>query len=167
MLQAGATALTIGDLTDLKVTVYIPETQYGQISLGQNTTLVTNSFPGESFHASVTRIADQAEYTPQNVQTEEGRQTTVYAVELSLDKSDGKLKPGISVDKVIANEVEIYGSHGIQAHRYGTVFEMILSGKLAPDKLIGRRVTLEEGIQELVTMDQFKGTGIAVIDRFS
>ena len=67
MLQAGATALTIGDLTDLKVTVYIPETQYGQISLGQNTTLVTNSFPGESFHASVTRIADQAEYTPQNV----------------------------------------------------------------------------------------------------
>ena len=75
--------------------------------------------------------------------------------------------PAIPMDKVIANELEIYGSHGIQAHRYGTVFEMILSGKLAPDKLIGRRVTLEEGIQELVTMDQFKGTGIAVIDRFS
>ena len=75
--------------------------------------------------------------------------------------------PAIPMDKVIANELEIYGSHGIQAHRYRTVFEMILSGKLAPDKLIGRRVTLEEGIQELVTMDQFKGTGIAVIDRFS
>ena len=98
VLQAGATALTIGDLTDLKVTVYIPETQYGQISLGQNATLVTDSFPGESFQASVTRIADQAEYTPQNVQTKEGRQTTVYAVELSLDNSDGKLKPGMPVD---------------------------------------------------------------------
>ena len=67
----------------------------------------------------------------------------MYAVELSLDKSDGKLKPGISVDKVIANEVEIYGSHSIQVHRYGTVFEMLLFGKLAPEKLIGQRITLE------------------------
>jgi len=74
--------------------------------------------------------------------------------------------PAIPMDKVIANELEILGSHGIQAHRYGAVFELILSGKLNPSKLIGRRVSLEEGTQELVTMDQFKGTGIAVIDRF-
>jgi alcohol dehydrogenase len=74
--------------------------------------------------------------------------------------------PHIPMDKVIANELEIIGSHGIQAHRYGAVFELIQAGKLNPSKLIGRRVSLEEGIQELVTMDQFKGTGIAVIDRF-
>ena len=41
---------------------------------------------------------DQAEFTPQNVQTTEGRQTTVYAVELSVDNPDGKLKPGMPVD---------------------------------------------------------------------
>ena len=74
--------------------------------------------------------------------------------------------PQIPMDKVIANELEIYGSHGIQAHRYGTVFEMIAAGKLNPSRLIGRRVTLEEGMQELITMDQFKGIGIAVIDKF-
>lgn len=75
--------------------------------------------------------------------------------------------PAIPMDKVIANELEIYGSHGIQAHRYGTVFELIRSGKLNPSKLIGRTVTLEEGVQELITMDQFRGIGIAVINDFT
>ncbi|HUH98505.1 MAG TPA: HlyD family efflux transporter periplasmic adaptor subunit, partial [Anaerolineales bacterium] len=81
VLQAGTAALTIGQLNALKVTVYIPETQYGQINLGQAASLSVDSFPDQSFPARVTRIADQAEYTPQNVQTKEGRQTTVYAVE--------------------------------------------------------------------------------------
>ncbi|MFH1523716.1 MAG: efflux RND transporter periplasmic adaptor subunit [Chloroflexota bacterium] len=98
VIQAGATAMTIGKLDQLKVTVYIPENRYGEIKLSQQATLSADSFPGESFSATVTRIADQAEFTPQNVQTTEGRQTTVYAVELSVDNSDGKLKPGMPVD---------------------------------------------------------------------
>jgi len=98
VLQAGTTAMTIGKLDTLKVTVYIPETQYGQISLGQKATLSVDSFPNETFTATITRIADQAEFTPQNVQTKEGRQTTVYAIELSVDNADGKLKPGMPVD---------------------------------------------------------------------
>jgi len=76
-------------------------------------------------------------------------------------------QPRIPMDKVIANELEILGSHGIQAHRYGTIFELIQSGKLAPSKLIGRTVSLEESLEELTTMDQFKSIGIAVIDRFA
>jgi HlyD family secretion protein len=82
----------------LKVTVYIPENRYGEINLDQQATLSADSFPGKSFTATVTRIADQAEFTPQNIQTTEGRQTTVYAVELSVDNTDGKLKPGMPVD---------------------------------------------------------------------
>jgi HlyD family secretion protein len=98
VLQAGANAMTIGKLDKLKVTVYIPENRYGEINLDQQATLSTDSFPGKSFTATVTRIADQAEFTPQNIQTTEGRQTTVYAVELSVDNTDGKLKPGMPVD---------------------------------------------------------------------
>lgn len=98
VLQAGMTAMTIGQLSTLKVTVYIPEDQYGQISLGEKANLSVDSFPNQTFKAQVTRIADQAEYTPQNVQTKEGRQTTVYAVELSVDNPNGKLKPGMPTD---------------------------------------------------------------------
>jgi multidrug resistance efflux pump len=96
--QAGMTVMTIAKLDKLTVTVYLPEDRYGEVSLGDTASLSVDSFPGETFSATVTRIADQAEYTPRNVQTKEERQTTVYAVELSVENPDGKLKPGMPVD---------------------------------------------------------------------
>jgi HlyD family secretion protein len=98
VLQAGMTALTIADLSQMTVTVYVPEDRYAEVSLGDTASLVTDSFPDETFRAVVTRIADQAEYTPRNVQTKEERQTTVYAIELSIDNPDARLKPGMPVD---------------------------------------------------------------------
>lgn len=103
--QAASPAFVIGKLDTLKVTVYIPEDQYGKIVLGQKATLTVDSYPGESFAGSVTRIADQAEFTPQNVQTKEGRQTTVYAVELAVDNAAGQLKPGMPTDVTFASEL--------------------------------------------------------------
>lgn len=67
--------------------------------------------------------------------------------------------PAIPMSKVIANELEILGSHGMQAHRYDAMLAMIQSGKLAPEKLIGRRITLEESVQALINMDKFEGVG--------
>ena len=43
-------------------------------------------------------IADQAEFTPRNVQTEEGRRNTVFAIVLFIENPDGKLKPGMPAD---------------------------------------------------------------------
>jgi HlyD family secretion protein len=48
----------------------------------------------------VVHIADKAEFTPRNVQTQEGRRTTVFAVRLKLDNQDGRLKPGMPADLV-------------------------------------------------------------------
>ncbi len=74
-------------------------------------------------------------------------------------------RPVVPMDKVIAGELEILGSHGMQAHRYPAMLEMIRAGKLSPEKLIGKTICLEESLDELVTMDKFGGTGITVIDR--
>jgi alcohol dehydrogenase len=74
--------------------------------------------------------------------------------------------PHISMDKVIAHELEILGSHGMQAHAYDRMLDMIVSGKLRPGMLIGKTVSLEESLRELETMNSFTGTGVAVIDRF-
>jgi multidrug resistance efflux pump len=98
VIQAGVPVMTIAKLETLKVTVYISEDRYGEVKLNDNAFLSVDSFPDETFSATVTRIADQAEYTPRNVQTKEERQTTVYAVELSVENPDGKLKPGMPVD---------------------------------------------------------------------
>ncbi len=72
----------------------------------------------------------------------------------------------IPMNKIIANELEILGSHGIQAYKYPDIFQMIRAGKLHPEKLVGKTIGLEESLEELVNMDSFRGTGVTVINRF-
>lgn len=95
---AGTNLLTIANMDRLNVTVYIPEDRYGTINLGQAAQISVDSFPGVLFTASVNYIADKAEFTPRNVQTAEGRRTTVFAVRLLVENQSGKLKPGMPVD---------------------------------------------------------------------
>ena len=97
-LPPGVAALSVGQLDNLTVTVFIPENKYGRINLGDIAELTSDSFPGQTFEAIVVRIADRAEYTPRNVQTQEERVTTVYAIELSVSNPEGQLKPGMPVD---------------------------------------------------------------------
>ena len=96
--SAGATILQIGGLDQVKLTVYIPEDQYGQIKLGQAVSVRVDSFPGRTFNGTVSYISDQAEFTPRNVQTVETRSTTVYAIEIRLPNADHALKPGMPAD---------------------------------------------------------------------
>ncbi|MFN0120803.1 MAG: zinc-dependent alcohol dehydrogenase family protein [Blastocatellia bacterium] len=74
--------------------------------------------------------------------------------------------PAVPMSKVIAHELEILGSHGMQAHRYDALFAMIAAGKLSPEKLIGRTITLEQSIDALVRMDRFEGAGVTVVTEF-
>jgi HlyD family secretion protein len=103
VITPGVTVMTLGNVDRMTITVYLAENQYGQVSVGDRAAVTVDSFLGETFEAEVTRIADEAEYTPRNVQTEEERQTTVYAVELRVDDPDGKLKPGMPADVVLAS----------------------------------------------------------------
>ncbi len=98
IVAPGAAAMTLGRLDNLTITVYVPEDRYGELSLGQPATVSVDSFPGETFTATVSHIADQAEFTPRNVQTVEGRTSTVFAVRLQVQDPDGKLKPGMPAD---------------------------------------------------------------------
>ncbi|HEY9843219.1 MAG: zinc-dependent alcohol dehydrogenase family protein [Candidatus Sericytochromatia bacterium] len=74
--------------------------------------------------------------------------------------------PAVPMDLVIAHELRIIGSHGIQAHRYPALLAMIEAGKLRPEKLIGRRIALAEAPAALMAFDQAGSPGITVIDRF-
>ena len=74
--------------------------------------------------------------------------------------------PPIPMDKVIAHELEILGSHGMQAFRYNAMIEMIEAGRLMPQKLVGKRMRLDEAPAALMKMDQFPGIGISVVTSF-
>jgi HlyD family secretion protein len=80
--------------------VYIPETEYGKIQLGDQVSLTVDSYPNETFTGTVAHISEQAEFTPRNVQTVDGRQATVYAIKLIVPNPDLKLKPGMPADVV-------------------------------------------------------------------
>jgi HlyD family secretion protein len=99
-VQPGAAAITMANLNELTITVYVPEDRYGEISLGQKATVTVDSFPNTTFTASISSISDQAEFTPRNVQTVQGRSATVYAVKLEVSDPEGKLKLGMPADVV-------------------------------------------------------------------
>lgn len=97
-VQPGTVAFAMANLNELTITVYVPEDQYGNIALGQEASVTVDSFPAETFDAVVIHIADQAEFTPRNVQTVEGRSSTVYAIKLKVTNTEGKLKIGMPAD---------------------------------------------------------------------
>lgn len=86
-------------------------------------------------------------------------------IQVGLMTGDDR-SPKVPMDRVIADELEILGSHGIQAHRYAELLAMIRAGELRPGLLIGETISLDEVPVELPRMDDFPGTGVTVIDRF-
>ena len=72
----------------------------------------------------------------------------------------------IPMNFIVANEIELIGSHGMQAHRYPEMLEMVLKGKLEPARLVNGEVSLSEGVRILTNMDKFGPPGISVISDF-
>ena len=66
--------------------------------------------------------------------------------------------------EVISKELEVYGSHGMPAHAYPEMLELIAAGVLEPKKLIAKTVSLEEAGAELAAMGQFAQRGVTVIE---
>jgi alcohol dehydrogenase len=105
-----------------------------------------------------------------------GHATTSYNSISNLRKRGRHIQVGLMLGddaiskvpmaRVISHELEIRGSHGMQAFRYGEMLRMIDSGKLHPEKLIGKRLSLDEAPAALAAMDQFAGLGIGVITGF-
>ncbi|MEM6380919.1 MAG: zinc-dependent alcohol dehydrogenase family protein [Bacteroidota bacterium] len=74
--------------------------------------------------------------------------------------------PTIPMDKVVAHELEILGSHGMQAFRYEAIFDMIQSEKLKPELLVGQTIDLETVPTKLQQMEKEEHLGVTVINQF-
>ena len=102
VVAPGTTLAILADLSTVKITAYVPERDLGSIALGMSASLRADAFPGRSFPASVSRIADEAEFTPKTIQTRDERVKTVYRIELTAPNPEGVFKPGMPVDVVLA-----------------------------------------------------------------
>jgi len=100
----GATLMTVADLDQVTLTIYVPENQINMVALGQAVGVEVDSFPNEVFQGEVTYIAHRAEFTPKNVQTKEERVNMVFAVKVRIPNPDHRLKPGMPADAIIGDD---------------------------------------------------------------
>lgn len=104
LLAPNTPIFTLGDMTQVKVTIYVPLPDLGKIKLNQQAVVSIDSFPGKKYPGNISAISDQAEFTPKNVQTKDERVKQVFAVEITVPNPEGELKPGMPADVVIAPE---------------------------------------------------------------
>jgi HlyD family secretion protein len=98
IIAAGTPVITLADLGNVWLKIYIPERELGRVKLGQVAEITTDSYPGKVYPGTVTFINSEAEFTPKNIQTQEERVKLVFAVKISLANPDQELKPGMPAD---------------------------------------------------------------------
>jgi len=103
MAVPGSVVVTLADLNDLWVKVYLPERDLAKVKLGQKAKLKSAAYPDQTFTGKVVFIAQEAEFTPKNIATKEAKEDTVFAVKVQI-KADGKLKPGMTMDVDLGQE---------------------------------------------------------------
>jgi HlyD family secretion protein len=98
-VSPGSPVLTVTNMNDRWVRIYIPETRVGAVRLGQAATITADTYKGKTYRGAVSFIASEAEFTPKNVQTRDERVKLVYAVKVRIaGDSTFDLKPGIPAD---------------------------------------------------------------------
>jgi len=72
----------------------------------------------------------------------------------------------VAMDGVISKELQVIGSHGMQAHRYPHMLKIVQRGLVHPQQLVGETISLDKVPLYLPAMSEFKSVGLTVIDRF-
>lgn len=93
--RPGVTVLTLGLLDEISLPVFLPQSQYAGLAVGERAWVWVDAFPGQSFQAVVTELAAETEAVPRNVASQDGQFEPVYPVVLVLEDPDGRLRPGM------------------------------------------------------------------------
>ena len=97
-VAAGSAVLTVADLNDCWVRVYVPSDMLGSIKIGQECDVNIDAYPDRTFTGKITEISDSAEYTPRQSITKRERANLVFAVKVALPNEEGIFKPGMVAD---------------------------------------------------------------------
>src|SRR5438874_1080040 len=89
---------TLLEKDQIYVRIYIPETEFGRIKLGQRAEVRVDSFPNTVFGGEVEQINQQAEFLPRNVQTREERVHQVFGVKIRINDPAGRVLPGMTTE---------------------------------------------------------------------
>ena len=96
----GTPLFILADLSTVTLTVYVPEPRLAEVELGAAVTVRADGVTDRTFSGRVAGIAEEAEFTPRNVQTADARAQLVYAVDVEIDNPDGVFKIGMPAEAV-------------------------------------------------------------------
>jgi len=100
-VQSGSSIVRISVLENVRLVIYVPETELGRIHLGDKARVTIDTYPEKIFQGQVIYISPTAEFTPKNVQTKEERVKLSFAVKIEVENPGGELKPGMPADALI------------------------------------------------------------------
>lgn len=99
--RPGGPVVTLADLGNMWIKIYLKETELGKIRLNGAAELRISAYPDRVFPGRIAWISSKAEFTPKTVQTKEARSDLVYAVKVKVSNPDGILKIGMPADVVL------------------------------------------------------------------
>ena len=100
VVAAGQRVLTILDLKDVYMTIYLPANVAGQLTLGDEARIILDPLPQFVFSAYISFVATESQFTPKSVETAEEREKLMFRVKLQgdpavLDKYHSSVKTGV------------------------------------------------------------------------
>jgi HlyD family secretion protein len=85
VIAAGQRVLTILDLKDVYMTIYLPANVAGRLTLGDEARTILDPVPEYVFPSTVSFVATEAQFTPKSVETAEEREKLMFRVKLQAD----------------------------------------------------------------------------------
>lgn len=85
VVGAGARILTLLDLSDVYMTIYLPAAQAGLLALGDEARITVDPLPNYVIPANVSFVAADAQFTPKSVETADEREKLMFRVKLQID----------------------------------------------------------------------------------
>lgn len=85
VLPAGGKALTLLDLGDVYLNVFLPANEAGRIAVGSEARIVADAWPDEAVPAHVSFVSPSAQFTPREVETRNEREKLMFRVRLKVD----------------------------------------------------------------------------------
>jgi HlyD family secretion protein len=104
IIAPNATAATLIEDDQLYVRIYVPETQLGQIKLGQQVPIRVDSFPDDTFQGVVQHINSVGEYSPRNLQTSDERADQMFATRIAITGGADRLRAGMAATITVPRE---------------------------------------------------------------
>jgi HlyD family secretion protein len=100
VVNAGTRILTVLDLNDVYMTIYLPSAQAGTLALGDEARMVLDPFPQYVVPATISFVATDAQFTPKSVETSEEREKLIFRIKLQIDpkvlgKYHNEVKTGV------------------------------------------------------------------------